>query len=139
MKSKINSVDEYIALQPESARSTLEQVRTAIRKAVPAAAETISYNIPAYKLNNETILYFAGWKKHYSLYPITGSVIAAFKNEFARFEVNNKGTLRLPLSEPVPVRLIGRIAKFRAKEVGGEKKKSETRKTEKKKSTSNRR
>lgn len=129
MKSKINSVDEYIAAQPESARAVLERVRAAIRKSIPAAEETISYKIPAYRLKaettkGETILYFAGWKKHYSLYPITAPVIAEFKSEFARYEVNNKGTLRLPLSEPVPVQLIGRIAKFRAKEVGGEKKKS---------------
>ncbi|HEY1659636.1 MAG TPA: DUF1801 domain-containing protein [Candidatus Sulfotelmatobacter sp.] len=137
MKSKINSVDDYIAAQPESARAILERVRDAIRKAIPAAEETISYKIPAYRLkseilNGETILYFAGWKNHYSLYPITASVIAEFKDEFASYEVNNKGTLRLPLSEPVPVQLIARIAKFRAKEIGGQKKKSEKRKIKKK-------
>lgn len=130
MKAKINSVDEYIAAQPESARAVLERVRDAIRKAIPAAEETISYKIPAYRLNakttkGETILYFAGWKKHYSLYPITAPVIAEFKDELAPYEVNNKGTLRLPLSEPVPVKLIERIAKFLAKEVRRENKKSE--------------
>jgi uncharacterized protein YdhG (YjbR/CyaY superfamily) len=126
MKSRINSVDAYIAQQPASARRALEHVRAAIRKAIPTAEETISYKIPAYRLHDETILYFAGWKKHYSLYPITAPVIAAFKDELKPYEVNNKGTLRLPLSEPVPVGLIGRIAKFRAKELGGYKKKRST-------------
>jgi uncharacterized protein YdhG (YjbR/CyaY superfamily) len=133
MKSKINSVDDYIAAQPESARAILERVRDAIRKAIPAAEETISYKIPAYSFDDKTILYFAGWKNHYSLYPIAAPVIAEFKDEFASYEVNNKGTLRLPLSEPVPVQLITKIAKFRAKEVGGERKKSEKRKIKKKK------
>lgn len=136
MKPKINSVDEYIAAQPESARAVLERVRDAIRKSIPAAEETISYKIPAYRLKGETILYFAGWRKHYSLYPITATVIAAFKDELEPYEVNNKGTLRFPLNQAVPVNLIGRIAKFRAKEVGGEGKQSEKRKIKKKRSIS---
>jgi uncharacterized protein YdhG (YjbR/CyaY superfamily) len=84
---------------------------------VPRAEEVISYNIPTYKLDAGPVLYFAGWKQHYSLYPATGHLIAAFKDELAPYEVNNKGTIRFPLSEPVPVKLIERIAKFRAKEV----------------------
>ena len=63
------------------------------------------------------VLYFAGWKKHFSLYPAGARLVAAFKDELAPYEVR-KSTLRLPLSkEAVPIRLIGRIAKFRAKEV----------------------
>ena len=110
------TVDDYIASQPEAARATLERVRIAIRKAVPAAAETISYNMPTYKLHGEAMLYFAGWKRHYSLYPATARVLAAFKDELAPYEIN-KSTIRFPLAEPVPANLIARIAKFRAKEV----------------------
>jgi uncharacterized protein YdhG (YjbR/CyaY superfamily) len=84
---------------------------------VPKADEVISYQIPAYKLDGSTVLYFAGWKAHYSLYPIGKSVIAAFKQELAPYEVNAKGTARFPFSQAVPVTLIQRIAKFRAKEV----------------------
>ena len=109
------SVDEYIASQPEDVQGILGRVRGAIRKAVPEAEEVISYQIPAYKLNRRIVLYFAGWKKHYSLYPATKRLVAAFQEELAPYEVNNKGTIRFPLSQRVPVRLIGRIAKFRAK------------------------
>ncbi len=115
MKS-FNSVDEYIASQPEAAREVLQRVRSAIRKAVPGAEETISYKIPTYKLPGGTVLFFAGWKQHYSLYPATQRVVAAFKDDLAPYEVS-KGTIRFPLSQPVPVNLIKRIAKFRAKEV----------------------
>ncbi len=112
----LNSVDDYIALQPVAVQIVLERVRGAIRKAVPAAEETISYQMPTYKLPEGPVLFFAGWKKHYSLYPASPELVAAFKDELAPYEVN-KGTIRFPLSEPVPVKLIERIAKFRAKEV----------------------
>jgi uncharacterized protein YdhG (YjbR/CyaY superfamily) len=114
-KTDWKSVDEYIASQPKAVQSVLERVRSTIRKAVPGAEEVISYQIPAYKLQGLAVIYFAGWKQHYSLYPATGRLVAAFKDELASYEVS-KGTIRFPLSEPVPVRLIGRIAKFRAKE-----------------------
>ena len=109
------SVDEYIAAQPEAARSVLKRVRSAIRKGAPAAEETISYQIPAYKMPGGRVLYFAGWKRHYSLYPVTARLLAAFKKELAAYEVE-KGTIRFPLSGAVPVKLIERIAKFRATE-----------------------
>jgi uncharacterized protein YdhG (YjbR/CyaY superfamily) len=115
-KTDFESVDEYIASQPEAVQGVLERVRSTIRKAVPQAEEVISYKIPTYKLQGGPVLYFAGWKKHFSLYPITANVVAAFKDEIAPYLVE-KATLRFPLAQPVPVKLIGRIAKFRAKEV----------------------
>ena len=115
-KTAFKSVDQYIASQPEAVQGVLKRVRSTIRKAVPGAEEVISYQIPAYKLPGGPVLYFAGWKQHYSLYPATDHVVAAFKDDLAPYEVS-KGTIRFPLSEPVPVKLIERIAKFRAKEV----------------------
>ena len=111
----MKSVDEYIASQPKAAQGVLERVRSAIKKAVPGAEEAISYKIPAYKLQGALVLYFAGWKRHYSLYPAGDSVVAAFRDELAPYAVE-KGTIRFPLSAPVPVKLIESIAKFRAKE-----------------------
>lgn len=117
-KVDCKSVDEYIASQPDASRSILDQVRNAIRQAVPDAEEGISYKIPAYKLQGEPVIYFAGWKQHFSLYPVSASLLAALKLDNAPYVVS-KGTIRFPLSQPVPARLIGRIAKFRAKEVAG--------------------
>ena len=103
-------------------------MRSVIRRAVPAAEEVISYQIPAYKLHGRPVLFFAAWKEHYSLYPSNSRLVAAFKDELARYELS-KGTIRFPLSEPVPVKLIERIAKFRAKEiVDGQKVKQRARK-----------
>jgi len=116
-KTDFRSVDEYIATHPEAVRAILQRVRSTIRKAVPGAEEAISYQIPTYKLHGGHVVYFAGWKQHYSLYPATDHLVAAFKDDLAPYEVG-KGTIRFPLSEPVPVRLIARIAKFLAKEAG---------------------
>src|SRR6202040_4317174 len=76
--SMVRSVEEYIAAQPEAVRPTLGLVRSAIRNAVPKAEESISYNIPTYKSHGDPVLYFAAWKQHYSLYPATGTLLAAF-------------------------------------------------------------
>ena len=63
------------------------------------------------------MIYFAGWKEHYSIYPSTKPLVAAFEKELEPYEVNDKGTIRFPLSQPVPVKLIAGLAKFRANEV----------------------
>jgi len=115
-KTHFKSVDEYIASQPKAVQHVLKRVRSTIRKALPGAEEIISYNIPTYKLHGSPVLYFAGWRQHYSLYPSTDHVVAEFKDELAPYEVD-KGTIRFPLSEPVPVKLVEGIAKLRAKEV----------------------
>jgi uncharacterized protein YdhG (YjbR/CyaY superfamily) len=116
-KTDFQSVDEYIASQPDAVREALQRVRGAIRKAAPDAVETISYKMPTYKLHGVRLVYFAVWKEHYSIYAATEPVIAAFRKELARYEIQ-KGTIRFPLSELVPVKLIERIVKFRADEVG---------------------
>lgn len=114
-KTDYKSVEEYIASQPKPAQAALKRVRSAIRKAVPGADEVISYQIPAYKLSGAAVIYFAGWKEHYSLYPASAELVEAFGADLAPYELS-KGTIRFPLSQPVPVQLIEHIAKFRAKE-----------------------
>lgn len=114
--TKLGSVREYIASKPKESRAALEAVRRAIRKAIPAAQEGLAYQMPAYTLDGVGVLYFAGWKAHYSLYPASDALTAAFAKELAPYE-RTRGTLKFPLSEPVPVRLIEKIAKFRAQQV----------------------
>ena len=112
-KPRFTSVQEYIASKPRDTRAALEGVRKAIRKAVPSGKEGISYQIPVYTVNGVPVLYFAGWKAHYSIYPASDALVAAFESELAPY-ARSKGTIRFPLSEPVPVKLIERIARFRA-------------------------
>ena len=108
-------VAAYIAGFPRPVQAILKRVRAIVRKAVPGAEESISYQIPTYKLQGRPVIYFAAFKAHYSIYPSNTRLVAAFKDKLERYE-KSKGTIRFPLSEPVPVKLIEAIAKFRAKE-----------------------
>lgn len=112
-RSVPKSVDEYIAAQPEAVRPKLEQVRAAIRGAVPDAVEVIGYRMPGYKLQGKPMLYFAGFQEHYSLFAASGTFFVALENELKDYDLR-KGTIHFPLTKPVPVKLISRIAKMRA-------------------------
>jgi uncharacterized protein YdhG (YjbR/CyaY superfamily) len=116
-KSTPRTTDDYIAGFPPAVQKVLERVRSTIRRALPGAEEVISYGIPTFKRGSHYVIYFAGWKQHYSLYPSTERLAAAFKSELQPYEVSGKGTIRFPLSEPIPVKLIAAIARFRNEEV----------------------
>jgi uncharacterized protein YdhG (YjbR/CyaY superfamily) len=123
------SVDDYIAAQPADVQPTLRRVRASIRKAMPGADEMLTYKIPTYKVNGAAAIYFAGWKAHYSIYPATRTLIAAFATELEPYEIS-KGTIRFPYDAKVPSGLIGRLAAFRAREAAssaGAKKKASAR------------
>jgi uncharacterized protein YdhG (YjbR/CyaY superfamily) len=115
-RRSVASVREYIASKPQQSRASLEAVRQAIRRALPRADEGLAYQIPAYTLNGVGVLYFAGWKSHYSLYPASDALMQVFAKELAPYQ-RTKGTLKFPLDQPVPVRLIERIARFRARQL----------------------
>src|SRR3954471_16037746 len=115
MPNTLPSVAAYIAAQPQGSRAVLERVRRIVLKALPGCEETISYNIPTYKLNGRMVIYFAGWQEHYSLYPVGERIIATLKDGSRAYTVD-KSTIRFPLSKPVPATLIARIVKVRAQE-----------------------
>ncbi|MGE5740403.1 MAG: iron chaperone [Candidatus Aminicenantes bacterium RBG_16_66_30] len=116
MKSRndsIRSVDDYIAGLPERTKGLMVELRRSIRAAAPGAEEKISYQMPAFYLEG-TLVYFAAFKNHIGFYP-TSSGVAAFSRELAPYGVS-KGTVRFPLDQPLPLRLITRIVKFRVAE-----------------------
>ena len=113
-RAAVGVVDAYIAKQPGEVQSVLQHVRRIIRKALPGAEERISYQIPTYKLGGQYVVYFAGWKKHWSLYPVTEPVRAKLGSELASYKLS-KGTVRFPLAEPVPTKLVERIVMELAK------------------------
>ncbi len=115
-KTTYTSVDEYIASQPDRTRGILERVRATIRKAIPGAEETLSYQIPTYKIGGTAAIYFAGWKEHFSIYPATQTLMTDLGDDLAPYKIS-KGTIRFELSDAVPVKLITRIAKHRMAEV----------------------
>jgi uncharacterized protein YdhG (YjbR/CyaY superfamily) len=108
MAAQFATVGEYIGSFPGDVQDILRQVRSTIQGAVPEAGERISYGIAAVTLGGRDLVYFAGWQKHISVYPVP-TEDADLTRELAPY-LAAKGTLRFPLREPVPYPLIGRVA-----------------------------
>ncbi len=111
--AKFTSIDSYIASKPSDVRHILEEIRRVIKAEVPAAVETISYQLPAFKLDN-IFFYFAAFKEHIGVYPpVKGDrniqkMLLPFRGE--------KGNLKFPLDQPIPYDLIARVARALSKE-----------------------
>ena len=112
-KAGFTSIDEYIATFPEDTQKILEEIRATIKAAAPDAKEKISYQMPTFYLNGN-LIHFAAFKNHIGIYP-TPSGTQAFKDEISMYQ-GAKGSIRLPIDEPMPLELIGRIVKFRVAE-----------------------
>lgn len=110
------SIDAYIAGFPAETQLILEDVRALIRATAPDATERISYEIPTFDMNGTYLIYFAGWKKYISMYPVSGRMVDAFGDELRPYR-SGKGTVRFPLSKPLPKDLIRRIVEYRIREV----------------------
>ena len=112
-KSGFHSIDEYIGTFPEDIQKLLEEVRATIKAAAPDAEEKISYQMPTFFLKGN-LIHFAAFKNHIGLYP-TPSGTEAFKRELSIYQ-GAKGSVRLPIDKPLPLKLISRIVKFRVAE-----------------------
>ncbi len=112
-KREFKSVNDYTVDFPKNVQRILEEFRITIREAAPEAEETISYQMPAFKLNG-ILVWYAAHKNHIGFYP-RASAIEAFKDKLLRFEVS-KGTVQFPLNEPIPFDLVKEMVRFRVKE-----------------------
>jgi uncharacterized protein YdhG (YjbR/CyaY superfamily) len=114
---KPKTVDEYLAAVPEPARTTLEKVRAVLRAALPKeATEKISYQMPSFYYDRRTLVCYAAFRDHCSLFPCSGTVIEQLAPELAKYQTS-KGTLHFPLDKPLPAALIRKIVKVRLKKV----------------------
>jgi len=103
-------IDSYIASFPKDIQAILEKLRKTIREAAPEATETISYQMPTFRLNGN-LVHFAAYETHIGFYPAP-SGITAFKKELSVYK-NAKGSVQFPINEPLPFDLITRIVQFR--------------------------
>ena len=113
-KTKAKTIEEYIAAQPPLSQARLREMLDCLRKAAPAAEESIKWSNPA--LSYSIILFvFAAFKQHVSLYP-TPSVIKAFAEELNNFKTSSS-TIQFPLDKKLPTALIKKIAVHRVRNV----------------------
>lgn len=113
-KKQSKTIDDYIKAFPEDVQSILQKMRQTIRKAEPDAVEAISYQMPTFKLNGKSLVYFAAFKNHIGFYPIPSGV-QAFREEVSPFK-QGRGSVQFALDKPIPYGLVRRIVQFRAKE-----------------------
>jgi len=108
---KFNTVEEYISSFPHDVQKILKEYRKVIKNVVPKAEEKIGYGIPTYKLNGKNLIHFGGFEKHTSLFP-GPEAIQVFSKDLKAYETS-KGTIKFPLSKPVPFELIKKIAEYK--------------------------
>jgi uncharacterized protein YdhG (YjbR/CyaY superfamily) len=104
-KKQFETIDEYIKASPKDVQAILEKMRQTIRKAVPEAEETISYQMPTFRLKGSSLVHFAAFKEHIGLYPPAPK---EFKKEVSQYE-GPKGNLKFPIDKPMPYDLVTRI------------------------------
>ena len=109
-------IRSYIAAQPAETARELRKLRAAIRAAAPGAVEAFSYGIPGFKLYDKPLVWYAGWKYHTSMYPMTGAIRRTYADELKGYRMST-GTVQFPLSEPLPLALVKRLVKARVAEV----------------------
>ena len=111
------TIDEYLATLDDDARRTLQSVRASIKKAAPAAEETISYGFPAFRLNGKLLACFRGARAHCSYHPMSGRIVAANGAALGGYETS-AGTIRFPIGMPLPARIVRLLVKARIAEMG---------------------
>ena len=111
--AKPQSVDEYLAAQPEPRRAALQQLREQVHAVEPDVEDVISYSISALRLRGRVLLFYAGWKEHCSIYPIGEEFYAQHADELKGYR-HSKGTLRFSPDQPLPPRLLEEFVRYRA-------------------------
>jgi uncharacterized protein YdhG (YjbR/CyaY superfamily) len=107
MADRFDTVDAYIESFPPEVQVILEEIRRRIHSAAPGTEEIISYQIPTVTLDGKYLVYFAGWKRHVSIYPIQ-TLDEPLEEEVSVYR-SGKDTVQFPLNEPIPYDLIERI------------------------------
>jgi uncharacterized protein YdhG (YjbR/CyaY superfamily) len=123
MKTKPQTIDEFLADVSADKRAALEKLRKAIRSIVPKAEECITYGVAAFRLNSKPIAGFAAAANHCSYFPMSSKTIVTLKKDLKNYDTS-KGAIRFAVDKPLPVPLIRKLVKTRMAEIKGQAKKA---------------
>jgi uncharacterized protein YdhG (YjbR/CyaY superfamily) len=115
MFKKITTIDQYIESAPKKSGMIVKKIARMVRVLAPAAAESISYGMPAFKLHGKPLVYMAAWDNHVGLYA-TPAANTAFKKELQSYKTS-KGAIQFPLEKIIPYALIEKIVLFKVGEI----------------------
>src|SRR5881628_2897247 len=110
-RTKIKTIDEYLAALSDDKRAALERLRKTIRAAAPEAEECISYQLPAFRLNGMLVA-FGATKNHCAFYPMSSATVAAYEDELKNYDTS-KGTIRFQPDKPLPAALVRKPVRAR--------------------------
>ncbi len=115
-KTKIKTIDEYLAALSDDQRAALEQLRKTIRAAAPKAEECISYQLPAFRQDGMLVA-FGATADHCAFYLMSSTTVEAYQDELKGY-ATSKGTIRFQADKPLPVALVRKLVKARIAENG---------------------
>ncbi len=125
-KTRLTTIDEYLApLSPEQ-RAALEKLRKAIKAAAPQAEECISYGLAAFRLDGKPLVAFGATPNHCAFYPMSSLTVENHKEQLEGYDTS-KGTIRFPADKPLPTALVRKLVKARIAETIGRRSKSNQR------------
>jgi uncharacterized protein YdhG (YjbR/CyaY superfamily) len=114
-----SNIDDYLDSFPEDVKKILQLLRQTILEELPQAKETISYNMPTFKIGDDSVIFFAAWKAHVSVYPFSMAMESI--PEAKGYSISGKGTIQFSYDQPLPISLIRSIIRFRLDEIKKEK------------------
>ncbi len=115
--SPVQQVNAYIAARPPVVRKRLTELRATIKAVAPKATPGFGYGIPGFRLDDRVLVYYAAFKAHVSIYPISREFEQANATALRPYATSGKGTLRFPLDTPIPKGLVKRVVQDRVRAV----------------------
>jgi len=116
VKSVGEQVREYFASLPPDVRRKLKSIRSQVRAAAPDAVEHFSYGIPGFKLDDKTLVWYAAYRNHVSIYPMGEAIRSKYARELTGLKTA-KGTIQFPLETPPSSSLVKKLVRARIAEV----------------------
>lgn len=118
LKTKVKTIDAYLALLGADQRAALEKLRKTIQAAAPKAEECISYGLAAFRLAGKALVAFGAGANHCAFYPMSSKTVKAHEEELKAYDTS-KGTIRFSAEKPLPAALVRKLLKARIAENEG--------------------
>ena len=108
-KAKPRTVDEYFAALSNDKRAALQRLRGIIRAAAPGVEERISYQLPAFRLHGQWLMWLGAAANHCAIYGVVGTL----EDELEDYDISGKGTIRFQPDNPLPATLVRKLVRAR--------------------------